>query len=44
MVRYTFKPNELSQIGEFQGKAHVEFDQGAKREGIALDFAIVEKP
>jgi len=44
IVKYTFKPGELSQVGDYQIKAHVELDQGVRREGIALDFKVVEKP
>ena len=42
-ARYTFKPHELAQVGEYQGKVTVELPQGARRDSLALDFEIKEK-
>jgi hypothetical protein len=41
-VKYTFKEGELAQEGEFQGKITVELAQGARRDGVAMDFTIVD--
>jgi len=44
MVKYTFQKGELAQVGEYQGRFRAELTQGARREGLTLELAIVEKP
>jgi len=43
-AQYAFKAPELAQLGDFQGKITVDLTQGAKREGLALEFKVVERP
>jgi len=41
-AKYSFKKPELSQAGDYQGRFTIDLSQGAKRDGLALDFKIVE--
>jgi hypothetical protein len=43
-VKYIFKAPELATLGEFQGKSVVDLTQGAHRDGLALEFKIIEVP
>lgn len=39
---YEFKEGELAQLGEYQAKVTIDLSQGAKREGLSIDFQIVD--
>jgi len=41
MAQYTFKEGELAQLGEYQGKTTIDLTQGARRDGIALNFKVI---
>ena len=43
-AKYQFKAGELTQLGEYQGKVVIDLSQGARRETIALEFQIIERP
>jgi hypothetical protein len=43
-AKYIFKAPELASIGEFQGRVTIDLTQGARREGLALEFSVVEVP
>jgi len=44
IAKYAWKEGELSLLGEFKGVPTVELAQGASREGIPIDFEVIEKP
>ena len=44
MAKYTFKPGELSQTGQYSGKVVVDLSQGAHRDSLPLDFEVVNRP
>ena len=39
---YEFKDGELAQAGEYQGKVTIDLSQGAKREGLTLEFNVID--
>jgi hypothetical protein len=43
-VRYTFKAPELAHPGDYQGRVTIDLSQGAKREGLALEFVVINRP
>ncbi len=42
MVQYDWKEGDLGIVGEYYGVPRVELAQGARREGIPIEFKIVE--
>ena len=39
---YEFKDGELAQSGEYQAKVTIDLSQGARREGLTLEFNVVD--